>query len=150
MQWLLDNPVYLWLVVVIIAVIFEAVTYALVSVWFVGGGLVAMLSALLGISMFAQVLVFLIFSVMFLVMARPLIKKKQQTNVRTNVDSYIGKVGIVTKESTSFTPGQGKVGGQIWTIASGDASPLYMGEEFVVESVSGVKLIVNKIEREGM
>ncbi len=149
MQWLLDNPVYLWLVVVIIAVILEAVTYALVTIWFVGGGLVAMLSSAFGISMFAQTMVFLIFSVIFLVMARPLIKKKQQTNVRTNVDSYIGMRGIVTKESTSFTPGQGKVGGQIWTIVSADSSPMLMGEEFVVESVSGVKLVVNKLRREG-
>ncbi len=150
MQWLLDNPTYLWLAVVIVAIVVEAVTYALVSIWFVGGGLVAMLSSAFGISLFAQLLVFLVFSVLFLVMTRPLIKKKQQAHVRTNVDSFIGKRGIVTKESTSFTPGQGKVGGQIWTIVAKDSRPLYMGEEFIVESVSGVKLVVEKIESQGV
>lgn len=147
MQWLMDNPVYLWLAVLVIAVIIEAATYALVTIWFVGGAIVALISSALGISLFAQFLVFLVFSVIFLILARPLVRKRQHTFVRTNVDSYIGLKGIVTKESTSHSAGQGKVGGQIWTIMSGNAEPLKLGDEFVVDSVSGVKLIVSKAEK---
>ena len=145
MQWLLDNPTYLWLAVVIVAIVVEAVTYALVSIWFVGEDW-SRCSALPSASLCLPNCWYFSFFRSLFGHDPTSYQEKQQAHVRTNVDSFIGKRGIVTKESTSFTPGQGKVGGQIWTIVANDSRPLYMGEEFIVESVSGVKLVVEKIE----
>lgn len=148
MNWLLENPVYFWLVLGGIFMIIEGVTYALVTIWFVGGALVAMLFALLGLSFTAQVVAFVAVSLVLLVITRPLVKRKPEAIVATNVNAVIGKLGIVTKEASEFFTGQGKVEGQIWTIQPLDGHHLHLDTQFIVQEVEGVKLLVLPFKEE--
>lgn len=145
MNWLLQNPMYFWLVLGGILLIVEGVTYALVTIWFVGGALVALLLAFLGVSFTLQFAAFVLVSLVLLLVTRPLIKRKPGAIIRTNVDATLGKTGIVTKEITEHFPGQGKVDGQIWTIVTPEGQSLDVDQEFVVLSVDGVKLIVKPL-----
>ena len=145
MNWLLQNPMYFWLVLGGILLIVEGVTYALVTIWFVGGALVALLLAFLGVSFIFQFAAFILVSLVLLLVTRQLIKRKHGAITRTNVDAALGKTGIVTKEITEHFPGQGKVDGQIWTIVTPEGQRLDVDKEFVVLSVDGVKLIVKPL-----
>ena len=145
MNWLLQNPMYFWLVLGGILLIVEGVTYALVTIWFVGGALVALLLAFLGVSFIFQFAAFILVSLVLLLVTRQLIKRKHGAITRTNVDAALGKTGIVTKEITEHFPGQGKVDGQIWTIVTQEGQRLDVDKEFVVLSVDGVRLIVKPL-----
>lgn len=149
MEWLTENPALMWLVIAVILLIIEAMTVALVTIWFVGGALVAMLLALARLPGYLQVIGFLVVSALLLYLARPLIRKKQSYQIRTNVDSLIGQSGIVTRSSSEFQNGQGKVAGQIWTIQHENSLPLTMDSTFVVLKVDGVKLIVRETQEKG-
>ena len=67
--------------------------------------------------------------------------------VKTNADSLIGRKGIVTEEvSNVYATGQVTVAGQEWTARSVDDSvTLEKGEMVVIRSISGVKLMVERI-----
>ncbi len=146
MNWLLQNPVYFWLVMAGIFLIVEGVTYALVTLWFVGGSLAAMLLAFFNVNFILQILVFIIVSIILLVLTRPLLKKRPEALVKTNVDAVLGKRGIVTMEAGEHYSGQGKVDGQIWTIMSQDGETLEVDSEFIVLTVQGVKLLVKSAD----
>ena len=148
MNWLMENPVYFWLVLSGIFMIVEGVTYALVIIWFVGGALVAMLLSLLGLSFVAQVIAFVAVSLVLLVITRPLVKRRPDAITPTNVNAVVGKVGIVTKEASEFFTGQGKVEGQIWTIQPLDGQHLLVDTQFIVEEVEGVRLLVVPFKEE--
>lgn len=142
MNWLLQNPIYFWLVAAGILLIIEGVTYALVTIWFVGGALVAFLLAVFNVSFTIQVVAFILVSLVLLLITRPLLKSKPQAMVATNVNAVLGKTGIVTKESSEHFSGQGKVDGHIWTIVGQAGEALEVDSEFIVLAVEGVKLIV--------
>lgn len=148
MNWLLQNPMYFWLVLGGILLIVEGVTYALVTIWFVGGALVGLLLAFLGANFILQFAAFIVVSLGLLLVTRPLIKKRSGAITHTNVDAALGKTGIVTKQITEHFPGQGKVDGQIWTIVTPEGQSLDVDEEFVVILVEGVKLIVKPLKEE--
>lgn len=61
---------------------------------------------------------------------------------RTNIDTIIGKSGIVTKEITSTGHGQVKVGPEAWRAVAAETLPV--GTEVEVMEVKGVTLTVKK------
>jgi membrane protein implicated in regulation of membrane protease activity len=146
MEWLTDNPALIWLVIGIIFMALEAMTVALLTIWFVGGAVAAMILASFGASTVVQVVGFIIVSVLLLIVARPMIRKRNLATVRTNADRLIGSVGIVTKEGTEFSKGQGRVGGQIWTIQHVNHTNLPVDSRFIVQTIDGVTLIVTDEE----
>lgn len=145
MEWLVENASLFWLIVAVLFMIMEAATAALLTIWFVGGALIAMLIAMVGLGFGFQIAGFIIVSALLMMLVRPYIRRTRSQTTKTNADSLVGKRGIVTQESTEFTTGQGKVGGQIWTITHLNKKPMAMDERFVVIGIDGVKLIVNHL-----
>ena len=120
-----------WLVVIVIAVVVEACTVQLVSVWMAIGGVV-------------QTAVFAGVTALALLISRPMVKKVMHfQKVDTNAGRYIGKTGIVTARIDN-TEGIGQVTvlGSVWTARSADGSVLPEGENVVIKAIEGVKLIV--------
>ena len=93
---------WVWLGVLVIFAIVEASTVTLVSIWFVGGSLAALIAALLGAEIWLQVALFLAVSTILLISFRPLLKKfHQPKKVQTNAPANIGKLAIVTEAMES-------------------------------------------------
>ena len=87
----------LWLILMVVLLITEASTVTLVSLWFAGGALAALLMSLLGAAVWIQVLAFLAVSAVLLTALRPIAKKHFTPKLTaTNVDSVIGSTGLVT------------------------------------------------------
>lgn len=137
--------VFIWLIVMVLLLGVEAASVVLVSIWFAGGALVALLVAALGAPVWLQIIVFLLVALVLLVFTRPIAMKYFNTNrIKTNVESLIGKQAIVVSEIDNLRGiGQATVGHQQWSAKSTDDT-VVIPEGAVVEivDIKGVKLIV--------
>lgn len=142
----MDAVLIIWLIGIILFVILEAVTYQLVSIWFAIGAAGGLVAAMCGADFNIQMTVFVAVSVIALLCLRPLSKKAIKTNeVKTNVDSLIGREVLITQEVNNIqASGKGIVAGMDWTVRSADDTVITKDEVVLVEKVEGVKLIVKR------
>ena len=141
------EPVYFWLALMIIFIIFELATFGLTTIWFALGSLVALAVSVVGGPVWLQIIVFVVVSVLALFGVRNIAADFFNKNrEKTNAFGLIGKKGIVTEEiSNIHAAGQVTVAGHEWTARSVDDSVTYeKGSMVVVRDISGVKLIVEK------
>ncbi len=135
----------LWIGLAIVLAIIEAATLGLTTIWFAAGALVSLIFAWLGFSLVTQIVVFFISGIAFLAITRPLVIKYFKVgSVKTNVDSLIGKSGVVIEAISEHEYGQVKIHGQIWTAKTNDHSLIEKDENIVVSGIEGVKLVVTK------
>lgn len=138
----------IWFCLMVGFVIVEAACpFHLVSIWFAGGALVAMIASLLGASVGLQIGLFLVVSIVLLAALRPFLKKFITPKlVRTNVDAIIGAEGYVTAPIDNLVPtGQVKLGGMEWTARSSSGAPIEAGTLVKVDKVEGVKVFVSPV-----
>ena len=84
--------IYVWAGVVALSLIIEFITQELASIWFSGGGLIALILAACKVGIAWQIPVFVVVSFALLLATRPLVKKFiKKEKVATNADSLIGK-----------------------------------------------------------
>ena len=139
--------VFFWLAMVILFLVMEGSTVALVSIWFAAGSLTAMITALLGGPLWLQVTLFLGISAGLLALLRPLVRKYIRPKITaTNVDSLIGSRGYVTETVDNLAAsGQVKLGAMPWTARSTDGSPIEAGTLVQVDRIEGVKAYVSPV-----
>ena len=136
----------IWLIVAIAALIIESMTMGLTSVWFAAGSLTAMVLDLCGCPMVAQIVTMAaVTAVTFavcLIWIKPQFDKRRGSEIlHTNIDSYIGKEGIVIKDiNPVLGVGQVKVAGQVWSAKAESSIP--EGTSVTVMGIEGVKFIV--------
>ena len=94
---------FIWIGFAVLMAICEAATTQLVSIWFVVGAVAAAVTTIFTPNIFIQIVVFLVFSAVALIVTRPLVKKlkKKKDIVNTNADRLIGKTGIVVADIKS-------------------------------------------------
>ena len=139
-----------WLIIIAVLLVIEAVTVGLTTIWFAGGALFAAFASWLGAGLVVQLLVFLAVSVLLLIFTRPLAVKYLNKGVsNTNVNSLIGKKAVVISEINNLAQtGYVRINDVEW-IARTAADDETISEKSIVEivEVQGVKLIV-KIYKE--
>ena len=136
-----------WAIAAIAFVIVEAATSALVSVWFIGGSVAALVASLLGAAAWLQVVIFFVVSGVLLALLRPIAKRSAIRRVPTNADRIIGLEGIVS-EPIDDLRGKGavKVDGKEWSARSSDGSNVPAGSVVRIDRIEGVKVFVTKKE----
>ena len=140
---------YVWLALLVIFVVVECLTVGLVSIWFAGGSLAAMLFAMAGAGGVWQGVAFVAVSAILLVVTRPFVKKYlMNKKVKTNYQSVIGEVAKVTETIDNLNQtGAAFVDGKEWTArSSADAVTMEKGNLVKVAAIEGVKLIVEPYE----
>lgn len=138
---------FVWLGVIILAVILEASTCALVSIWFIPAAVVSLILSFFPVPLWIQITVFAVCSALLLIFTKVIFKKTLGLKrVATNADAVIGEEAIVTEPIDNIEGhGQVKVKGQIWTARSYDKDTKYeKGEILNVVAIEGVKLICKK------
>ena len=134
---------WIWLCIVIISLVVEFLTSEVVSIWFFLGSFVSMILALFMVDEAIQIIIFVVVSLLFLVCARPFVKKWTRRNeIRTNVDSLVGRIAVVTEDIIDGNRGVVKLDSQEWSAISSDN--LTKGIKVVVLSIEGNKLIVKE------
>lgn len=138
-----------WLSIGVLSFLVEAVTAAVVSIWFVAGAFVALIFSLIPnfTPFWVEIIIFIGVSIIGFIVARPFISKYMKKKiVKSNVDGMIGKRGIILTGCDDLNSGEITVNGVTWT-----AVPAHEGDKFVegevasIASVEGNKLLVDKI-----
>ena len=136
--------IFIWFAVIIIAGVIEALTMDLSSIWFSAGAFFALIFAIfLQDLIWAQVLIFIVFSVALLLVLRPVFKRYIKKNeIKTNADSLVGKTAVCIKPIIGKERGEVRIEGKIWTaIANED---ILENQKVTVLAIKGVKLVVRK------
>ena len=135
----------LWLVLMVMFLLLEAGTVAVVSLWFAAGSLAAMIVSFLGGAFWLQVAVFLATAGVLLAALRPLVRKYFTPKLtKTNIDSVIGSTGLVTVAIDNVSAvGQVKLGAMYWTARSTSGLVIPEGTLVQVDRVEGVKVFVS-------
>lgn len=139
----------IWAVLFIISLIIELQTAELVSIWFAPGLLTALIMSFFEIEPWVQILVFGSVSVVLLVLAFTVFRKKILKNhgsEPTDTDLLLGKDATVVSDIPAcFGVGEVKIDGKIWSARmteEGDSASV--GERVTVERIEGVKLICRR------
>lgn len=138
----------LWLVLLVVFLVVEAVTVTLVSLWFAAGALAALLVSFFGAALWLQALVFLAVSAVALAALRPVARKYIRPKITaTNVDAVIGSTGLVTVCVDNVTAaGQVKLGAMVWSARSTSGNPIPEGTLVRADRIEGVKVFVSPAE----
>lgn len=138
----------IWLVLLVIFIMAEASTVAVVSMWFAVGSLAAMIASFLGAEFWLQAVVFMAVSCGLLCTLRPLVRKYFTPKLtKTNVDSVIGSTGLVTSPIDNImSQGQVKLGAMEWTARSTSGEAIAVGTQVKVDRIEGVKVFVSPAE----
>lgn len=139
-----------WLVLMLVFLIAEGATAAMVSLWFVLGSLAALITSLLGGEVWLQFVVFFLVSAVSLALLRPLTRKFVNPRITsTNVNALPGTKGLVS-EAIDNVRGQGqvKLSGVVWTARSSDGQPIPEGALVQVDRIEGVKAFVSPVREQ--
>ena len=138
----------IWLVVFIVALIVEANTYELVSIWFAFSSVVTLIISFIpGCSWYIELIIFLILSIASILALRPFIKKFMQKEIiNSNVDEYIHKRVKLIKPIKNDEDGEVKIKGIIWSAISSSNIEIEEGKEVEILTIEGNKLVVKDVE----
>lgn len=139
---------YIWIGLIVFAIMSEASTMAITAIWFVPPGIVSMILAFCRVPLWIQIVVYIVLSALCLILFKPLVKRlqNQTKDTKTNVDSLIGQAAVVTEDIDNILEvGAVKVNGLIWSARSEhDDDHIRAGDIVQILAVSGVKLICRK------
>ena len=138
----------IWLVLMVICLVVEALTVSMVTLWFAAGAVVALLLSLLHLQVWVQVVVFFVVSIVLLACMRPMFRRHVAPKLTpTNVDAIVGTRAVVTAEIDNVcAAGQVKLGGMDWSARSTTGEIIPAGTQVRVERVEGVKLFVTPVK----
>ena len=131
----------IWLIILVLFGIGEAVTVGLTSIWFALGALGALIVSQLGLGFWPQIITFIVLSALSM---RPGYSP-------TNADRVIGATGLVTEEIDNLA-GHGlvNIAGQVWSARSaGEGAVIPAGQEVRVTQIQGVKVLVEPVQSGG-
>ena len=132
-----------WLIAIVVFIAAEAATVALVSVWFIGGAVCALIAAILGAGLGVQLAVFLVVSAALLAFACPAARKKwAKKPERMNADRLVGETATVTEPIDACADTGVRVSGVLWTAKCATGERIEKGRHVTIERVEGAKLYV--------
>lgn len=138
---------WIWISVIVLAIIIEVLTEQLISIWFVPGAIVATFLDFFGVSLIWQILVVLVLAGAGIAFARIFLADKIASKIqKTNIDAIIGEKCVVTERIDNYAScGLVKIKGQIWSARGvGENDIFEIGTVLQVVAIEGVKVICKK------
>lgn len=137
---------WIWLGAFIFFAAVELMTFGLTSIWFAIGSLAACVTYLLGGGWIAQIVTFIVVTILVLVLLRPYaVKYINNKAEKTNVEALVGKTAKVVKTVDNIAAtGMVLIDGIEWTARSTNDTVIEEGELVTIVAVEGVKVIVEK------
>lgn len=139
----------IWLGILAVLLIIEAITAGLTAIWFAGGALVAAIAAYCGAGVVLQFVLFFAVSLVLLIFTRPVAVRYMNHNVeKTNAESLLGKKAVVIEKIDNLAQtGHVRIRDIEWMARTSDDS-VKIPENAVVEieEIHGVKLIVKEVK----
>ena len=138
---------WIWIAIIVLAIIVEVVSEQLISIWFVPGAIVATFLDFFEVSLIWQILTVLVLAALGIVLAKFFLADKIASKIeKTNVDAIIGERCVVTERIDNYAGcGLVKIKGQIWSARGVGEDDIYeIGSVLRVVAIEGVKVICKK------
>ena len=139
----------IWLGILALLLVVEAITAGLTTIWFAGGALAAAIASGIGVGIVPQLLLFFGVSLVLLIFTRPVAMKLMNKNTeKTNVEGLLGKKAVVIQKINNLAQtGQVRINDIEWMARTSDDSVTSPVDTVVIiKAVHGVKLIVEPKE----
>ncbi|MDO4308565.1 MAG: NfeD family protein [Eubacteriales bacterium] len=140
---------FIWLALLAVLLVVEAVTAGLTTIWFAGGALIAAVASYSGAGVLMQWILFLCVSLLLLIFTRPLAVRYMNKGVaKTNVNSLVGQKAVVIREIDNLAQtGQVRISDIEWMARTPlDGEKIPENAVVVIKEIQGVKLIVEKVK----
>ena len=140
---------YAYLGVTVFALVIEFFTSDLISLWFAGGGIVAIILSAFGLTWYIHVPAFLVVSFVLLFSFRKIALKRLSANtVHINADAVIGAEFKLLSPIGFNEPGTIKVNDVVWSaIAENPNDKIEEGAIVKIIDLKGNKYIVKEIKK---
>lgn len=139
--------IVLWTVGVLFFIIMEFLTLGITHIWYAFGCILAGIAAYNDVSIFLQLVIFIVSSTVLVLLTRPIAEKHVNGKTkRTNVDRLIGQTAIV-KETINNKKEHGivRINGMDWTARTEEMDEVILkGKPIEILDIQGIKLIVRK------
>ena len=142
------NWIWVWLGIVVVALVLEFITMELVSIWFAFGGFVSLIMSACGASVASQWIVFGLLSLGCILGLRKVSLKLLQKDIDNKVTSKELAIGTETRllEDIAVTKkGLIKVNGVEWSAISEKGEDIKAGALVKIVAQQGNKYVVKKI-----
>ena len=116
-----------WAIVAVICLILELSSGDFFIICFSIGAVVAIVGTVLGLSIYWQLLVFAVFSLLSIFFVRPVALKwlhKNEPNRASNADALLGRTGRVTEAIPAGGNGYVQIDGDMWKAVSSAEIPV--------------------------
>ena len=147
-EYFMNNMWLAWLIVSIVCIIIEVTSFDFFVTCFAIGALGAMVSSLLGLPFWMQVLAWAVISVLSIFFIRPMLTSRIHAsgeNRNSNADALIGKEGRVSTTIDADGYGYVKIDGDEWRSLSSDGSTIEKNSRVKVVSRDSIILTVTKL-----
>ena len=140
--------IYIWLGVICISAIFEFITVEMAGIWFVAGGFLALLLALVGVDIVWQIVAFFALSLVLLLALRKIcLRILLKRDEKTNIDALSGTTAKLLTAISPDNPGSLRINDVVWTaIANKNNIKIESDTEVKIIRVEGNKLVVEPAE----
>lgn len=147
-SFIITHLFHFWLAMTLLFLVMELFSGGFFIVCFSLGALVSMIAVLFGISFYGQLAIFAVFSVLSLLVIRPVAVKyfyrKSEQKV-SNADAIIGRVGEVSETIEPNGFGRVKLDGDDWKAQSKDAMRIEKGTRVRILSRDSIIVTVEKV-----
>ena len=126
-EYFLANMWQIWAVVALICLILELSSGDFFIICFSIGAVFAIVSAVLGLSIYWQIFIFAIFSLLSVLFIRPVALRwlhKNDPNKPSNADALLGRTGRVTETISAGGRGYVQIDGDMWKAVSNVDIPI--------------------------
>ena len=120
-EYCLENMWQVWAVVAIVCLILELSSGDFFIICFSIGAVFALISAVLGLSIYWQIFIFALFTLLSVLFVRPVALRylhKNDPNKLSNADALMGRTGRVTEEIKAGASGYVQIDGDLWKAVS--------------------------------
>ena len=137
--------VRIWIIILVLAIIFELITYGLVSIWFIQSIILTIILKSFGLNnLYIELLIVLITSSILLIFTRPIVVKLlRPKNIKTNFDRILDMEGKIIKEVKLNDFGIVKVDGKEWRCYS--KKEIDKGKIVKIKKIDSNKLEVEEV-----
>jgi membrane protein implicated in regulation of membrane protease activity len=129
-DYFLANMWQVWAVIAIACLILELSSGDFFIICFSIGAVFAIISAILGLSIYWQIFIFAIFSLLSVLFVRPVALRylhKNEPNKPSNADALLGRTGRVTEPIIAGGNGYVQIDGDLWKAVSNSDTDITVG-----------------------
>ena len=129
-EYFLANMWQVWGIIAVLCLILELSSGDFFIICFSIGAVFAIISAILGLSIYWQIFIFAVFSLLSVLFVRPVALRylhKNEPNKPSNADALLGRTGRVTEPIPVGGNGYVQIDGDLWKAVSNSDNEIAVG-----------------------